>query len=113
MVMLTASEAGDELGLSARKMYALAASGAIACHRFGAAVRFDPADLEAYKTSCRSPATTAVAGTTSLTASLPAPGSALTAYFRKAGREPKRKPTTSARQRASSTLRLVEQSPSP
>jgi len=59
--MLKAADAGKLLGISARKMYALAESGEVACHRFGAAVRFDPADLEEYKNRCRSPATTPVA----------------------------------------------------
>ena len=112
--MLKAAEAGRYLGLSARKMYALAEAGEVACHRFGSAVRFEVADLDEYKTRCRSPATTPAAGCSSLTASSPEPvGSALTAYFRKAGREPKRKPTTSAKQRDSTSLRLVESSPSP
>jgi excisionase family DNA binding protein len=113
--LLKAAQAGRLLGLSARTMYALAAAGKIACHRMGvgdAAVRFDPADLEAYKQSCRSPATTPAAGCSSLTASLPESASALTAFFRKAGREPKPKRTTSENQRASGTLRLVEKSQS-
>ena len=111
--MLKADEAGKLLGLSARKMYALAEAGEIACHRFGSAVRFDPADLEEYKNRCRSPATTPDAGCSSLIASSPEPaGSALTDYFRKAGREPRRKPTTSAKRRDSTNLRLVESSPS-
>jgi excisionase family DNA binding protein len=111
--MLKAAEAGRLLGLSARTMYALAAAGKIACHRMGlgdAAVRFEEADVLAYKESCRSPATTPAAGCSSLTASSPEQGSALTAYFRKAGREPKRKPTTSEKRRDSTSLRLVESS---
>ena len=105
--MLTAQEAGERLGISARKVYALASAGEIACHRFGAAVRFDPADLDAYKTACRLPATTRAAGSTNLTASLPGSEHALTAYFRKAGREPKPKRSTSGKQRGSLPLQLV------
>lgn len=105
--MLTAQEAGERLKISARKVYALAAAGELACHRFGAAVRFDPADLDAYKASCRSPATTRAAGSTNLTASLPGSGSALTDYFRKAGRAPKPKRSTSERPHASTKLQLV------
>jgi excisionase family DNA binding protein len=105
--LLTAAEAAASLRISTRKMYELAASGELACHRFGGAVRFDQSDLDAYKLKCRSPATTRAAGSTSLTASLPEAASGLTAYFRKAGREPKRKPTTSAKQRGSTTLQLV------
>jgi excisionase family DNA binding protein len=49
--LLTAREAGERLKISARKVYALASSGELACHRFGASVRFDTADLDAYKTA--------------------------------------------------------------
>jgi excisionase family DNA binding protein len=59
--MLTASEVASVLHISARKVYELAASGQLASHRFGSAVRFEPADIEAYKQSCRSPATTRAA----------------------------------------------------
>ena len=55
---ITAREAAARLGLSSRKLYELAASGKLACYRFGGAVRFDRADLEAYRASCRSPVTT-------------------------------------------------------
>ena len=48
---LKAKQAGVFLGLSARKLYELAASGELACYRFGGAVRFELADLEAYKAS--------------------------------------------------------------
>lgn len=61
MSAMNAKEAASLLGLSARKLYELAQTGQIACYRFGGAVRFDRADLEAYKTSCRSPATTRAA----------------------------------------------------
>lgn len=109
--MLTAAEAGKLLGLSARTMYDLAKAGKIACHRMGVgdgAVRFDPADLEEYKRQCRSPATTRAAGSSNLTASSPEPaGSALTDYFRKAGRAPKRRPTTRGKSRGSTSLQLV------
>ena len=56
--MLTATEAAQALGVSKRHLYALAAKGLLPCYRFGSAVRFDPQDIEAYKQSCRSPATT-------------------------------------------------------
>jgi excisionase family DNA binding protein len=109
--MLTATQAAKFLSLGTRTMYDLAKSGKVACHRMGVgdgALRFDPADLEEYKRQCRSPATTRAAGSTSLTASSPEPaGSALTDYFRKAGREPKPKRTSSAKQRGSTNLQLV------
>lgn len=115
--LVRASEAGRLLGISARSVYALATAGKLACHRLGVgdgAVRFDPADIEAYKKSCRSPATTRAAGSTNLIASSPEPGgSALTAYFRKAGREPKPKRSTSEKQRGSTSLQLVATGPNP
>ena len=111
---LTAKQAAQELGLSARKLYELAASGKLACYRFDGAVRFDSADLETYKTSCRLPATTQANGCINLTASYPVPGeSALTAYFQKAGRKNKQTSMTGLNRRASTRLLLVSQNPSP
>ena len=60
--MLTATQAAQALGVSKRHLYQLASAKKIACYRFGSAVRFDPQDIEAYKQSCRSPATTPDAG---------------------------------------------------
>jgi excisionase family DNA binding protein len=54
--MLTAAAAATLLGLSARKVYAMAAEGILPCYRFGSAVRFDPADLEAYRAAHQSAA---------------------------------------------------------
>jgi excisionase family DNA binding protein len=110
--MLTAAEAGKLLGLSARTMYDLARVGKVKCYRMGVgdgAVRFDPADLEDYKRrSCPSPVTTRAAGSTSSTARFPElDESALTSYFRKAGREPKPKPSTSGKRGAGTPLKLA------
>ena len=53
--MLTATEAAQALGVSKRHLYQLAARKMIGCYRFGSAVRFDAADLDAYKASgCQS-----------------------------------------------------------
>jgi excisionase family DNA binding protein len=60
--MLTATEAAQALGVSKRHLYALAAKGLLPCYRFGGAVRFDAADLDAYKASCRSASTPAISG---------------------------------------------------
>ena len=111
--LLTAREAAARLKLSVRKVYAAAAAGELACHRFGASVRFDTADLDAYKTACRSPVTTRAAGTTSLTASLKDGEHALTAYFQKARRGRKPSTSTEEKPRASSKLQLVATSPNP
>jgi len=48
MTMLTATDAAQALGVSKRHLYALAAKGLVPCYRFGSAVRFDAADLDAY-----------------------------------------------------------------
>lgn len=106
--LLTAAEVAAELHISTRKVYAAAAAGDLGCHRFGAAVRFDPIDVEAWKKKCRSPATTPASGSSSLIASSMDAGSALTSYFRKA--RPNRKPTTTTgeKSRASGRLQLVE-----
>lgn len=109
--LLKVKDAAKRIGLSARTLYALAAAGKIACYRLGvgdSAVRFAPSDLDAYLASCRSPATTRGAGSTSSTVKFQGlEESALTSYFRKAGRAPKQKPTTSTRQRADTPLKLA------
>lgn len=51
--MLSAKEVAALLGLSSRKVYAMASSGQLPSYRFGDAVRFDPVDVEAFKASCR------------------------------------------------------------
>ena len=112
MAMLSAKEVGTMLGLSAGKVYDLAQRGILPCHRYSAkAIRFDQSDVEEYKLSCRS-ATTPVTsvGAISLTAKLQDPGSALAAYFLKAGVKAKPKSTTASSRRASTQLRLVSKS---
>lgn len=113
--MPTVAQAAQHLEISQSKVYQLAKAGQLACYRFGSSLRFDQADLDAYKQQCRSPAITQAAGCTSLTASSPVPGAhALTAYFQKAGRNPKPRLTTAPRAPASRPLRLVSASqPSP
>ena len=109
---MTAKQAAQELGLSARKLYELAASGKLACYRFDGAVRFESADIEVYRQSCRSPATTQANGFTSLTASSPDRVSALIDYFRQAGQKNKRTSLTASKPRVSTPLQLVSPSPS-
>lgn len=105
-------DAASFLGLSTGKVYTLARTGKLTCYRFDGAVRFDRADLEAYKTSCRSPATTPANGSSSLIASSPERGHALTVFFQKAGRKSKPKSLTASKPPASMHLQLVSQSPS-
>lgn len=54
--MLTAANVAQQLGIGARTVYALHAAGALPGYRFGRAVRFAPADVEAYKLSLETPA---------------------------------------------------------
>jgi excisionase family DNA binding protein len=53
MTMLTASEVATQLAISGRKVYALAACGDLASHRFGAAVRFSQEDVDTYVQASR------------------------------------------------------------
>lgn len=52
--MLPAVAVAHQLGISQRAVYAAAEAGHLPCYRFGRAVRFDPADVEAFRASCRS-----------------------------------------------------------
>lgn len=46
--LLRAEEVGKRLDFSKQQVYALAAAGDLPSIKFGRAVRFDPADVEAY-----------------------------------------------------------------
>ena len=105
--MLTATQAAQALGVSKRHLYQLSSAKKIACYRFGSAVRFDPQDIEAYKQSCRSPATTPDAGSINLIVSSPGTESALIDYFHRAGRAIKPSRSTSGKRRGSLMLQLV------
>lgn len=111
---LTATEAAAVLGISARKVYALAQSGALPCHRYDTAVRFDPADVEAYKASCRSVLTPVTnAGALSSTVRLRVSGSGIADYFQKAGRKPKHKHSINKNAPASTPLQLAYSASNP
>lgn len=51
--MIDAKAAGAVLGLSPRKVYELAHSGDLACHRVGRKVLFTVEAIEKYKQKCR------------------------------------------------------------
>ena len=51
--MLTAKAAGLLLGLSARKVYDLAAAGRLPCYRYDSAVRFDEVDVIAFRAASK------------------------------------------------------------
>jgi excisionase family DNA binding protein len=96
--MLTAVDVAMQLAISARKVYELAASGQMACHRFGGAVRFSQDDVDAYVQAARHPVAPQDRSTVRLTTvSLrPSGHSALDEYFKKRGLRPKRKPPSPA-----------------
>ncbi len=91
--MLTAKQVASMLGLSQTKIYDLARCGKLRSYRFDGAVRFEPADVEAFKEACRVPPPPEVrlkakVGTVWLRAA--SPESELDAYFRRAGLKPRR-----------------------
>ncbi|KQU78174.1 MULTISPECIES: helix-turn-helix domain-containing protein [unclassified Rhizobacter] len=51
--MISALEVGRLLGISARAVYDLHATGRLPAYRIGRAVRFEVADVEAFKAACR------------------------------------------------------------
>ena len=106
--MQNARQASAFLGISSRQVYELAAKGLLPCYRFGSAVRFEQADLDVYKQSCRSASTPVTsAGATFSTGKSGTSESALLAYFREAGVAPKRKSSTASKRPGSMHLRPV------
>lgn len=100
---LTARQVAAVLGVSERMVYALAApAGPLPCYRLGRAVRFDAADVEEYRTQCRSTRMPALAvGGLSSTAVSVGSESALLRFFRQRGIKPKLTHSTGQSPRAS------------
>ena len=112
--MLNAATVAQQLGISARAVYELHAAGRLPGYRFGRAVRFDPADVETYRTSCRSTAIRqAVAGSLTLTAASVANGSELDAAFRALGLARKPTRSTGAKRRVSTASPPATESSTP
>lgn len=98
--MLTASEVAKQLAISGRKVYELAASGQMASHRFGGAVRFSQEDVDAYVQASRQavvPRDRSTLRLTSVAARVPGK-SALEEYFEKHRIRSRRKPPSPAAQ---------------
>lgn len=101
MALINAKRVGELLGIKARTVYDLTYSGRLACYRIGGAVRFDPADVEAFKVSCRVDARSAAdrqsnRGASTVALSLRDPDAELARYFERHGlkRREKRTPST-------------------
>nr|KAJ8740681.1 helix-turn-helix domain-containing protein [Delftia sp. PS-11] len=106
---ISVKDAAALLGVSARKVYDLAApSGPIPCYRIGRNINFDETDILEYKQQCRSVVTNrAVRSSLSSTASSTACVSALESAFRKLGVQPRLTNTTAKNQRASTQPRMA------
>ena len=88
--MLTAKQVAEQLGISARLVYDLAARGELPVYRIASALRFDPQDVEAYRASCRSVGTRGTsAGGSSSTVTLRGAAPDILACFRRAGVKPR------------------------
>jgi excisionase family DNA binding protein len=92
--MLTAKQVADMLGLSRSKVYDLANRSVLPSYRFDGALRFDEADVAAFKAACRvAPATMPKVKlplrTITLKASDTNGESDLTKYFRAHGLKPR------------------------
>lgn len=107
-LMLTAAEVAARLGLSRRMVYDLARRGELPSYRFGDALRFAPADVQEYKTKCRSAGTPGTSvGASSSTATLRAADTDLADFFRGVGVKPRLTRTTGKKAPASPRLRLA------
>lgn len=87
--LITAQDVAARLGISRRMVYDLAATGALPSYRFGDAVRFDPADVEAYKQACRVQRDPVRGRAPAVTLKLSDPDDDLRRYFERAGVRPR------------------------
>lgn len=96
MEKLSPQQAATVLGVSRRKVYALAApDGPIPCYRIGTRISFDLIDLTEYLSTCRYTETKrAVVSSLNSTVRLGASESGLESYFQKRGLKPKLTPST-------------------
>ena len=93
--LLTARQVAEQLAVSQRFVYDLAARGDLPSIRMGGAVRFDQGDVDNYRKACRCDARRPMLGypgppkVVNVRAQGPSGESELAAYFRKAGITPK------------------------
>jgi excisionase family DNA binding protein len=91
--LINAAKVAALLGISPRAVYDLTYSGRLACYRIGGAVRFDPADVEAFKQSCRCEVRPAkVSKAVPVRLSLCSPDDDLARYFERHGVKRREKP---------------------
>src|SRR5574343_130777 len=111
--MLTAAEVAALLGISRRTVPDIPEA-QLPRYRMGrgrGAVRFDPADVETYRASCRSTVIRrAIAGSLSSAVVSTVGESELASAFRALGVAPRPSPSTSARRRACSAPQLESRS---
>lgn len=90
--LITAQDVAARLGISRRMVYDLAATGALPSYRFGGALRFDPADVEAYKQACRVERDPVRVRPPTVTLKVSDPDNDLLRYFERAGVRPRLRP---------------------
>ena len=92
--LLTAAQVATQLGISARKVYDLAARGDLPSYRIGDSVRFGAADVERFRESCRRvpPRRIEAGPLRSVTIDVRDPESELDRAFQRAGVKPRTKP---------------------
>lgn len=91
MTLRTAAEVAQQLRVSTSMVYSLVSSGRLAVIRIGSALRFDPADIEAFLAASKVPARAAAAsraGAAVPTVRLESRHPDLLAIFRRAGVTP-------------------------
>ena len=109
--MITAKKAAEMLGLSARKVYDLAApNGPIPCTRYSEkCIRFNEQDIENYRLSCQFTLMREIVVGASRSIKLSTASESVSQnFFRKLGIEPKPKRSTSQKHQDSTALRLVQ-----
>ncbi len=95
--LLTARQVAEQLAVSQRFVYDLAARGELPVVRIGGAVRFEQADVDTYRKACRCDARRPMPGypgspkVVNVRPSDPHGESELAAYFRRAGIRPQKR----------------------
>jgi len=112
--MLSAGHVAGLLGISRRHVYALAHRGDLPSYRFGDAIRFDPSDVEAYKSACRTVVPQPPSVRLSIrTVNVANANDELRAYFKRMGIKTRDPAPRRFRGKRGQKVRLTPTSPSP